>query len=834
MSRTCSLLVALLALLPLAATSQAEEQDLRTIVKQGKAATALVQTESHHSGTAFCVNPDGWFVTNQHVVGNAQAGDSTTLILNAAEDNERVVKATILRVDKEADLALLQAEGEDFPSLPLGKDDDLFETNQITAFGFPFGRLLAKREEYPGVTVSAGRITALRKREGKLETIQLDNSLHPGNSGGAVVDASGKVIGIVRAGVRGTRVNVAIPVSHLTRLIETPVVRFETESINEAAGRREKAFPIQVSSLIKPPADRRVGLELQIGEDKPRRFEAKRDEEGIYQVKAALLPAPADARLLRVAIEFDGGSLAGSTADVPVTIGERTIRLSEIHRIERGEEGQQKIILDGEVLHGKVAAPKKARIDLGGLTTRLDISKAKKVTISLVEQQPPKVSYRVIVRDGEKVVAEAEGRIAITVNHTEVATADPPTERVKVTPPRLDEGKTIIKLPAPIDDVVVGAGGKLLIFHIKKLQQLAVFDVSQAKVVKYLTLASNDISYAAGREKLFVGLRDSRVIQRYDLATFEREITVDAPEGGIGTMAMGAEALTPLILLASRDAKKSYVIDTKSMQAERHGWQGWKGGAWGPVHVHVSLDGSTVVVCGGGWAGTEVASLAGGKIVSSKTGGYVMGQTLIAGNGSLVFPNKGGIRRQDQASNVQGIEGTPFPAISTAYSLAYSNRANKAELIVFGNSDPKRLITIRDLPELNEGSSLPIYQRVLLIPRAEVLITVGKGSDHLILRPFNLEEELQEQEIDYLFVASAPQRVARRGTKYEYPIKVRSRNGGVKFSLQAGPEGMKVSPAGQLTWNVAADYLGEESPVIVQISDKSGQQTFHTFRLTIE
>src|SRR5690349_14686758 len=58
-----------------------------------------------------------------------------------------------------------------------------------------------------------------------------------------------------------------------------------------------------------------------------------------------------------------------------------------------------------------------------------------------------------------------------------------------------------IKLPAPVDSAIPGGGGKYLILHLSKLQQLAVFDVQQSKVVKLLPIASNDIVYAAGADK---------------------------------------------------------------------------------------------------------------------------------------------------------------------------------------------------------------------------------------------------------------------------------------------------------------------------------------------
>ena len=72
---------------------------------------------------------------------------------------------------------------------------------QLAAFGYPFGRMLAADKGYPTVSVNTGTITALRRKGGKLSTIQLDASVNPGNSGGPVVDKKGNLIGIIESGM---------------------------------------------------------------------------------------------------------------------------------------------------------------------------------------------------------------------------------------------------------------------------------------------------------------------------------------------------------------------------------------------------------------------------------------------------------------------------------------------------------------------------------------------------------------------------------------------------------------------------------------------------------
>ena len=197
-------------------------------MRAGKAATALVDLPGGRgSASAFCIDRSGLFVTNEHAVaalGPVPADGKSrelSLVLNSGEADQKVVKATVLRADKEADLALLQArpakDGDAFPALDLGDAADLFETMPVTAFGYPFGKMLADKGESPSVTVTTGRVTSLRKSKGELHLVQLDNSLNPGNSGGPVLDEKGRVVGVVQAGIRGSGVNFAIPVSRSAR-----------------------------------------------------------------------------------------------------------------------------------------------------------------------------------------------------------------------------------------------------------------------------------------------------------------------------------------------------------------------------------------------------------------------------------------------------------------------------------------------------------------------------------------------------------------------------------------------------------------------------------------
>jgi hypothetical protein len=128
---------------------------------------------------------------------------------------------------------------------------------------------------------------------------------------------------------------------------------------------------------------------------------------------------------------------------------------------------------------------------------------------------------------------------------------------------------------------------------------------------------------------------------------------------------------------------------------------------------------------------------------------------------------------------------------------------------------------------------LPLAQRVHLIPHLKSLVTLGENSEELLLRRFDLSEELEASGIDYLFVESVPNATASRGDAYSYQISVLSKRKGVTFELQSGPPGMTLSSDGRLTWNVPKDFGDAKPAVIISISDASGQSIFHTFNLNL-
>jgi len=139
------------------------------------------------SGSGVIINSDGYIVTNNHVIENA---DDIEVTLN---DN-RVFKAKLVGTDPSTDLALLQIRASDLSYLPFVNSDDVEVGEWVLAVGNPFN---LNSTVTAGIISAKGRnINILQDRSAIESFIQTDAAINPGNSGGALVNLQGGLIGI--------------------------------------------------------------------------------------------------------------------------------------------------------------------------------------------------------------------------------------------------------------------------------------------------------------------------------------------------------------------------------------------------------------------------------------------------------------------------------------------------------------------------------------------------------------------------------------------------------------------------------------------------------------
>jgi serine protease Do len=141
----------------------------------------------HGLGSGVIISPDGYIVTNNHVVDGATD-------IRVTMSDRRIMSAKLIGRDPLTDLAVIKINGSNLPSVPFGDSTKLHPGQSVLAFGNPYGFRF---------TVTRGIVSALNRPNPDSnnprkpgEFIQTDAAINPGNSGGPLVDAHGEVVGI--------------------------------------------------------------------------------------------------------------------------------------------------------------------------------------------------------------------------------------------------------------------------------------------------------------------------------------------------------------------------------------------------------------------------------------------------------------------------------------------------------------------------------------------------------------------------------------------------------------------------------------------------------------
>jgi S1-C subfamily serine protease len=237
------------------------------------------------AGSAVVLTPDGFLLTSAHVVaGPGRRGRATF-------PDGRELSFRVVGLDRLSDLALLRADGDSLVPAVLGDADGLRVGQLVVAIGNPNG--------FAG-SVTAGVVSALGRslpaRAGRTvryidNVIQTDAALNPGNSGGALVDSTARVVGISTA-VAGVGLGLAVPINGTTRRIVGALMR---------DGRVRRAYigiaggPRPLPPRAREKLSRRQGVEVvDLASDGPARRAGLRVEDLIVELGAEAVEGVAD------------------------------------------------------------------------------------------------------------------------------------------------------------------------------------------------------------------------------------------------------------------------------------------------------------------------------------------------------------------------------------------------------------------------------------------------------------------------------------------------------------------------------------------------------------
>jgi Trypsin-like peptidase domain len=218
--------------------------------------TIAVLGEEVKSGSGFIFHPDGYILTNHHVV--ADSGEHIVILSNGNR-----VTAKVVATDPKIDLALLKIPGSNYPVLPLGESRKISVLDTVVAMGFPMFSTI-------GYDVSAydGKINAIRQSE-HAALLQIDANINPGNSGGPLLNDRGEVVGVVVSklnamqlaktmGAIPERINFAIPIDEARPMIQIAYPAGFTPSHRTAPLRDQEIFAQSKDATVLILSPRKV------------------------------------------------------------------------------------------------------------------------------------------------------------------------------------------------------------------------------------------------------------------------------------------------------------------------------------------------------------------------------------------------------------------------------------------------------------------------------------------------------------------------------------------------------------------------------------------------
>ena len=200
------------------------------------------------SGSGVIIREDGYIVTNNHVIEGATEIEVTLT-------NNKTFKAELIGADPATDVALIKVDAQGLPTIPFGDSDRLRLGEWVLAIGSPYN---LRSTVTAGIVSAKGRSMPDNSREFKIESfIQTDAAVNPGNSGGALVDKAGNLVGINTAIVSQTGAyagySFAVPVNIVKKIVSDLIdfgsVRRAVLGVTMSPVTQEIADKMKLSSL---------------------------------------------------------------------------------------------------------------------------------------------------------------------------------------------------------------------------------------------------------------------------------------------------------------------------------------------------------------------------------------------------------------------------------------------------------------------------------------------------------------------------------------------------------------------------------------------------------
>ena len=326
--------------------------------------------EQKGSGSGVIIRPDGYIVTNNHVVQNASKV-SVTL------GDNNVYDATVVGTDPVTDVAILKIDASDLPTVPMGDSDQLRLGEWVLAIGSPLGYNL-RSTITAGIVSAKGRSMPGNSGQFKIESfIQTDAAVNPGNSGGALVNKRGELVGINTAIVSQTGsysgYSFAVPVNIVKRVVEDLI---DFGSVKRA-----------VLGITMGTVDKKVADEMKLSSVK-----------GVYITEVLKGSAADEAGLAKddVIVRIDGQEITDASSVQAKVSTYHPGDKAEIEYIRKGEHRTAQVTFHS-------AATKTGEKDIDGSTVFYG---------ARLKAADPEVLRQLGLRSGVEIVSAGSGKMA--------------------------------------------------------------------------------------------------------------------------------------------------------------------------------------------------------------------------------------------------------------------------------------------------------------------------------------------------------------------------------------------------------------------------------------
>lgn len=785
-SFTCILTFAFL--LPTVAARAQDALPERTLTKL-KAATVFVKTKGpgqERRGTGFLVRKKGkigWVVTNAHVLGQSGESDPVVeVVFHSGDPDELVLTGALAARDDAQDLAVLRVEAPRLP-LPIDKapKKKVDATLPVYILGFPLGEALAMGRSNPGVTVSKGSVSSVRKdSDGRIEAVQIDGEFNPGNSGGPVVDAAGGLVGIATAKVSGTHISFAIPHDKLQEMFGGRVRAITLSEKSNARG----AMTLDVSADLSDPVDAVSRVAVLIAPKKPN-DRLDRDSRGRYTaLKGAKV---CNLQKSRGAFRGEIKLQNRSTSAAEYWVQTRYVRGKNDNQLM--EPRELSLTFDQSAPARKAKENESDGPEDGGEENADADAEAVPPAKDSETKTPAVIDEALVAGGGRYLVLKLREMPALAVYDTW-------------------KGEMAGNLRLPSSQFVYAAGGDLAVVYFDEDNLLQTWDL--AKLEKKLT-KPNPVS---GRVKnLLMG------------------------------SARGDQAVVQFQASGSSTGDH-YLLNTRTLQPVNKGgqpvmWRGHHSYFEHPGYLRANRDLTILTEWSrsGSPSGVTVHTRRGNEFTAKNE--HTSAGFLAPGEDNRIYTGIGDLYSTD-AVKVGSISGQSlFPGVGGGFYLGLRQEDGRISVYPCGKASP--LCQWGVFPDWNKESqdqmryvrsdAMPPDRRIVFLPTIGRIVMLPLDNQRVVMKKFDLKATLDESGIDYLVVTSAPPPTVQPRKAWKYQIHVLSKAGKPTYKLDFAPQGMKVSEDGLITWKPPAKLPPQGEKVVVLIRDAGEEELFHSFTL---